>query len=63
MAQARGDGDTEAPRDIEGREKSFCTSMGSRRLNKENVGLLLNGADDLGTVDADGMRYSTPPLS
>lgn len=28
--------------------------MGSKRLNKENVGPLLSGVDDLVTPDADG---------
>lgn len=41
-------------RDVKGSEKSFYTYRGSKRLNKENVGLMLSGVDDLVTVDADG---------
>ena len=62
MAQACRDGIRKATahlklrlaRDVKGSEKSFYTYMGSKRLNKENVGPLLSGVDDLVTTDADG---------
>jgi len=40
-------------RDIQGKKRSFCCYTGSKRLNKENVGFLLNGVGDLVTADTD----------
>lgn len=41
--------------------KSFCYHFNSKRLNKEKVGLLLNGMGDLVTVDIQmRLRYSMP---
>lgn len=37
--------------DIRGNKKSFHHHNSDQRLNKENVGLLLNVAGDLGTAD------------
>lgn len=41
-------------RDAKDSEKNFYTYMGSKRLNKENVGPLLSGIDDLVAIDSDG---------
>lgn len=38
-------------RDITGNKVSFCPYINSKRLSKENVGLLLNGVSDLVTTD------------
>lgn len=38
-------------RDIKGKKRSFCRYISSKRLNKENVGSLLNGAGDFVTTD------------
>ena len=38
-------------RDIKGKKRSFCCYISSKRLNKENVGSLLNGAGDFVTTD------------
>ena len=40
-------------RDITGTKMSWCCFINSRRINKENVGPLLNGAENLVRVDAD----------
>lgn len=37
---------------VTGNKVSFCLYVSSKRLSKENVGLLLNGASDLVTTDA-----------
>lgn len=39
-------------RDVTGNKVSFCLYVNSKRLSKENAGLLLNGASDLVTTDA-----------
>jgi len=62
MARACRDGITKATahfklrlaRDGKGSEESFYTYMGSKGLNKGNVGLLLSGRDGLVAADADG---------
>lgn len=40
-------------RDLEGNKKSFCHNSKSKRLKKENVDLLPNGANDLVTMETD----------
>jgi len=40
--------------DIRSNKKSCCRYSSVQRLNKENVGLLLNVAGDLGTADTTG---------
>lgn len=40
-------------RDVTGNKVSFCLYINSKRLNKESVGLLVNGVSDLVTTDTD----------
>lgn len=41
------------PTDIRNNRKGFYNCIGSKRLNKENVGTLMNGSNVLATVDTD----------
>lgn len=43
----------EVERDIRGNKTSFCHCMSSKRINKENVDLLLNRTGDSVTIDTD----------
>ena len=45
-------------RDIKGKKRSFCCYISSKRLNKENVGSLLNGVGDFVTADTDRAEVS-----
>lgn len=42
------------PSDIKGNRKGFYGYIGSKRLNKKNMGPLLNGRDGLVAVDRQG---------
>lgn len=43
----------EAAKGVKGNRKNFYHYTNSKKLNNENVGLLLNGEDDLVTADRD----------
>lgn len=45
--------ETTFTRDIKGKKRTFHCYIGSKRLNKENVGFLLNGVGDFVTADTN----------
>lgn len=47
-------------RDVKGSKKRFYMQMKSKRKTQENVGLLMNAAEELEINDMKRSRYSVP---
>ena len=44
-------------RDMKGNKKTLCRHISSKRKGRENVGVLLNGTEELVTKDMEKPRY------
>ena len=53
VRKAKAQLELKVERDIKGNKASFCHCMSSKRVNRENVGLLLNRTGDSVTTDTD----------
>jgi len=63
VKQAKAQKELRLARHVQGTKKSFYCYISDKRLTKENVGPLVNGASDTVTGDTDHSRSPPPSLS